>query len=219
MPIQGAIFDLDGTLLDSMEHWQTIARDYLRSVGVTPRPGVDRTVQDMSLSQAAHHLKKEYALPYTPEEIMSSVNRIVEGIYRETVQPKPGVPGFLRRLRAAGVPMCVATATDRYLVEAALTRCGLLDFFGAIFPCTEVGHGKDEPDVYEAALAFLGTPRGDTWVFEDALYAARTAKAAGFPLVGVADKSEPQGDVLRQLAQVYVTDLNQAEACLFPPSP
>ena len=124
MKLKCVIFDFDGTLFDSMYLWDTVAESYVRSRGKEPKPTVREEVRALSLLQAAEHLKKEYDLAETPEEIMAGIDRIIEHFYRDEVQPKPGVVPFLKELRAKGVDVCIATATDRYLIEAALRRCG-----------------------------------------------------------------------------------------------
>jgi HAD superfamily hydrolase (TIGR01509 family) len=138
------------------------------------------------------------------DEIMDGVNAMLERYYRFEVPLKPGVAELLERLRQDGVKLCIATATDRHLVEAALDRCGILSCFGEIFTCNEVGHGKDEPDIFEAALRFLGTEKSETVVFDDSLYAIRTAKETGFPVAAVYDSHEKEQDKVRLLADIYL---------------
>ena len=136
---------------------------------------------------------------------------MLERYYRFEVPLKPGAAELLERLRQDGVKLCIATATDRHLVEAALDRCGVLSCFGEIFTCNEVGHGKDEPDIFEEALRFLGTEKAETVVFDDALYAVRTAKEAGFPVAAVYDSHEKAQDQIRMLADVYLEELTQLD--------
>ncbi len=207
--IQGAIFDVDGTLLDSMSIWDTIGSDYLRSIGYEPRERLNEVFKNMSLLQAAEYYRREYGVTRSIGEIMDGVNAMLERFYRYEAPLKPGAAELLERLRQAGVRLCVATATDRYLVEAALERCGVLAWFDKIFTCNEVGRGKDEPTIFEAALRFLGTPKAQTVVFDDALYAVRTAKGAGFPVAAVYDAHEPDQAELQALADVYLEDLTQ----------
>ena len=137
---------------------------------------------------------------------------MLERYYRFEVSMRPGVAELLAQLQASGVKLCIATATDRYLVEAALERCGVLSCFGAIFTCNEVGHGKDEPDIFEEALRFLGTEKAETVVFDDALYAVRTAKEAGFPVAVIYDSHEKSQEGLRALADFYIEDFSQVSA-------
>ena len=211
MRIRGAIFDVDGTLLDSMFIWDTIGEAYLRSIGYQPKENLNETFKNMSLHQAARYYQTEYGVTRSIDEIMDGVNAMLERYYRFEVPLKPGVAELLERLRQDGVKLCIATATDRHLVEAALDRCGVLSCFGEIFTCNEVGHGKDEPDIFEAALRFLGTRREETLVFDDALYAVRTAKEAGFPVAAVYDSHEKAQDQIRMLADVYLEELTQLD--------
>ena len=211
MRIRGAIFDVDGTLLDSMFIWDTIGETYLRSIGYQPKENLNETFKNMSLHQAARYYQTEYGVTLSIDEIMDGVNAMLERYYRFEVPLKPGVAELLERLRQSGVKLCIATATDRHLVEAALDRCGVLSCFGEIFTCNEVGHGKDEPDIFEEALRFLGTEKAETVVFDDALYAVRTAKEAGFPVAAVYDSHEKAQDQIRMLADVYLEELTQLD--------
>ena len=209
MRIRGAIFDVDGTLLDSMFIWDTIGETYLRSIGYEPREKLNEVFKNMSLFQAARYYRTEYGVTLSIDEIMNGVNAMLERYYRFEVSLKPGVAELLAQLQASGVKLCIATATDRYLVEAALERCGVLSCFGAIFTCNAVGHGKDEPDIFEEALRFLGTEKAETVVFDDALYAVRTAKEAGFPVAAVYDSHERSQVEVCARSDLYLEDLTQ----------
>ena len=209
MKICGAIFDVDGTLLDSMSIWDTIGGDYLRSIGYEPRENLNEVFKNMSLYQAARYYQTEYGVTLSAGEIMSGVNAMLERYYRFEAPLKSGAAELLKQLRISGVKLCIATATDRYLVEAALERCGVLSLFGEIFTCNGVGHGKDEPHIFEAALRFLGTLKSETIVFDDALYAIRTAKEVGFLVVAVYDSHEKARDQVQALADVYLEELTQ----------
>lgn len=211
MKICGAIFDVDGTLLDSMSIWDTIGEVYLRSIGYEPKEDLNETFKNMSLYQAARYYQTEYGVTLSIDEIMAGVNAILEQCYRFEAPLKEGAAELLEQLRISGVKLCIATATDRYLVEAALERCGVLSRFGEIFTCNGVGHGKDEPHIFETALRFLGTRKSETIVFEDALYAIRTAKEAGFPVAAVYDGHEKAQDEIRALADVYLEELAQLD--------
>lgn len=204
--IQGAIFDVDGTLLDSMSVWANIGADYLRFLGYEPRENLNETFKSMSLYQAACYYQSEYGVTLSTEEIIAGVNDRIGQFYRERAGLKPGVAGFLRQLREKGVKMCIATATGRPLVEAALERCGVLAYFSDIFTCFSVGHGKDEPVIYRTALEHLQTGRAKTIVFEDALYAARTARRDNFVTAAVYDAYEKHQAELRAAADLYITD-------------
>lgn len=215
LKLEGAIFDMDGTLLDSMYIWETYGSDYLKECGVQPRTGVDEITVAMSLQHTAQYLKREYGLTKTEEAIVKEINRMVENQYFRVVQPKPGIPKTLKRLHEKGVRMAVATATDRYQVEAALERCGLLKYFSGIFTGPEHG-SKNEPEIFETALLHLGTKREKTAVFDDALYALRTAKTAGFPVVAIYDRSQKKTEtVIRSVADMYLESFEEWEKIQF----
>ena len=209
--LKGAIFDFDGTLFDSMFIWDTAGEVYLRSIGIEPREDLQKVLKPMSLLQSATYIRECYQISLTVEEIMDGVNRTVEGFYFHTVQPKEGVVAFLEQMKKQGVRMCIATATDRYQVEAALKRCGMESFFSEIFTCTDVGHGKDEPIIFQKAMDYLGTTRANTVVFEDAYHAAKTAKDDGFITVAIFDSYETKQAELHSVSDCFIENFTQTK--------
>ena len=210
--IRGAIFDFDGTLFDSMFIWKTAGDVYLRSLGKEPEKDLQKRLKTMSLHQSAVYIQQAYGLSASVEEIMDGVNRTVEDFYFNTVEPKADVIPFLERMKAQGIKICIATATDRYQVEAALRRCGMDTFFSDIFTCSDVGHGKDEPVIFRRALGHLQTTKADTAVFEDAFHALQTAKNDGFITVAVYDSHEERQNELRRLADLYLDNYSYTDS-------
>ena len=208
--IRGGIFDLDGTLLDSMSIWDTVREDYLRSLGKEPKEDLKETFKTFTLEQSAQYYRDHYGVGLSVEELVAGVNGMVEDYYRNTVPLKPGAAEFLDRLRKCGVKMCVATVTDRALAEAALTRLGVRGYFSDIFTCASAGHSKEEPHIYREALEHLETPKGETMVFEVGLYALKTAKSDGFPTAGVYDPHEKEQEQLKEEADCYIRDYRDA---------
>jgi len=188
--IKGAIFDFDGTLVDSMFIWDTFGEDYLRALGKEPRENLTETFKTFTLEQAAEYYREHYGVTLSVEEIVDGVNEMVAEMYRTKVILKDGVREFLEALKSQGVKMCVATVTDRPIVEDVLCNLGIRDFFTEIFTCAEVGHNKETPHIYRVALEVLGTSKEETVVFEDALHALMTAKNDGFTVAAVYDKHE-----------------------------
>lgn len=213
--IKGAIFDMDGTLLDSMPVWEHASERYLQRKGIEVTERLSEVLFTMSMQQGAAYVKERYGLAEDIDTLVGAVNDIVYEDYEKRVLPKPGVSEFLERLAAEGIPMAVATSTDRRMAEAALRRTGLEHYFKAVFTCSEVGRGKREPDIYNAAATCLGTAPGETWVFEDALYAAKTAKAAGYRTVGVFDPlSADDRETMEEITDIYRENLCDAEEIL-----
>lgn len=212
MKIKCAIFDFDGTLFDSMYIWDNVAHTYLRSLGKTPTSTLREDVRALSLYQSACYFKKEYDLSLSTNEIVTGVNQIIERYYLYEVLPKAGVVEFLEQLKNSGVTMCIATATDRYLIESALKRCKMEHYFDAIFTCGEVGHGKDEPVIFRKAMESFDADLVETLVFEDALHAVCTAKADGFTVIAVADDSEMRRSEIYKLSDFYIESFENTEA-------
>ena len=206
--IKGAIFDLDGTLLNSMFVWNTVGENYLRSIDLEPDKDINETFKAMSLYQAACHYRKAYGITQSIDEIMAGVNKMIERYYRDELILKSGTEKLLSEMSEMGMSMCIATATDQYLVDAALKRCGIRQYFSEIFTCTSVAHGKDEPQIYREAAAYMGLGKDQVIVFEDALYAALTAKDDGFTIIGVYDSYEKEHERLRELCDFYMADFS-----------
>ncbi len=203
--IDAVIFDLDGTLLDSLSAWEHSGSNFVRSQGIEPESGLDDELVTMSLLDGAKLIKARYQLDYTPEEILAKTLQPINAHYYTDIQPMPGVVQLLARLQTQGVKMAVATAGDKKLAEAALARLGLLHYFEFIITCDEVGVGKSSPAIYEEALKRLGTAKSRTLVAEDALHALQTAYTAGFPTAAIEEiHSASQRAEKQQVATYYI---------------
>lgn len=208
--IKGAIFDLDGTILDSMFIWNDIGYKFLEMKNIQVPPGTDKQFTQMSLQQAAEYYIEHFDNTATIESIINDINKLVEGFYFYEVVKKDGIDEFLSHLKEKGVKMCVATATDKYMVEKALERNGLLHYFSEIFTCNGVGAGKDTSKIYDIALEHLGTNKEDTFVFEDAFYAIKTAHSAGYNVVGIKDVSEPEDEnVIKEYCNIFIKNYSE----------
>ena len=209
--LRGAIWDLDGTILDSMSAWDHVGEDYLRSQGIEPEPDLDQVLATMSLQQAADYFIEHYGVKQTSDQIIKDAVALVDDFYRFDVQLKPHLKEFLVQLHNDGVKMCITTAAEESLVVAALKRCQILNYFSGIFTCTSVGAGKDDPKIYREALKFLGTDRSNTIVFEDSLHALTTAKNDGFLVAAVYDSREENQKEIQRLADCQIKDFGALE--------
>ena len=207
----GAIFDLDGTLIDSMYLWDYLPDALVRRFGATPRPGLSHALREMSTPQAADYLISVYRLPASPRQLMDALEELSDREYREKIPIKPGARELLDQLKGLGVPCALATASQTGQARAALERLGLAPFFRGIFSTEDYGP-KSRPEIYLQAARALGAPPKDTLVFEDSLHAARTAAGAGFQVAGVYDPfSAEDSQAMGQVCRWYLPRLDDRE--------
>ena len=211
--INGVIFDVDGVLLNSMPIWENLGELYLQELGIEAKKDLGKKLFTLSMEEAAEYLISQYNLDKSVEEVVSGFVRAVKEFYEERVPLKEGVREYLNEFRARKIPMVIATSGDRRNTEAALKRLKIYSYFQGIYTCSEIGSGKDQPDIYFAAALQMDTDPEQTWVFEDTLHALRTAKAAGFRTVAVYDKSSDRdlADIWNA-AEIYLPDLNDFDS-------
>lgn len=207
MQMRGAIFDADGTLLDSMTIWQELGQRYLATRGIAAEAGLDDMLSPMSLRESSTYLKQRYHLPDCVEKISADTLAMIQAYYLSEVTLKPGAAAYLAHLRQRRVPMIIATSNDRALVQQTLQRLGAAHCFCGILTCGDLGSSKREPTIYLEAARQLGTRPEETIVFEDALHGILAAGSAGFYTAAVDDVSNLRDRAaLRRAADLSITD-------------
>ncbi len=210
MKIKGAIFDMDGTLVNSLTFWEyawpIFGKKYLGKPDFYPSPEDDKAIRTMTMLLCWEHMIKQYGFPKSAEELADETNELCEAYYRDVVDLKEGTVEFLEFLKSKGIRMCVASATKKYLVEQVVAQHGLGKYIEKVISCADIGKGKDCPDVFIAAAEHLGCEIGETCVFEDSALAVSTAKKAGFHTVGIYDKYNYDHDILEANSEIYIGD-------------
>ena len=210
MKITGAIFDMDGTLIDSLGGWEILydwcGEKFLGVRGFRPDAEVNKAVRTMVLIDAMNYIHELYGFGESGQELLDYLNTILPMQYAENFDIKPGVKEFLDYCLANGIKMVLASATERQYIEIALDRHGLRKYFEAVLSCAEIGKGKEYPDIFEESLRVLGTPREETWVFEDSYVALETAVRCGMPTVGIFDCHAFEQERLKNSATHYIAD-------------
>ncbi len=184
------IFDMDGTLVDSMPYWENLADSFLTRHGLSPVPAsIQQQIKTLTVTQSAELFVQHFGLRQTPQQTAQEMEQQMQAHYARDIPLKPGVRRYLAQLHAAGVQMCVA------------------EYFSFFLSCETVGAGKNSPTVYFAATEKWGISPAQAAVYEDALYAAQTAKQAGFYVVGIYEKSaQTDWPALEELADETITD-------------
>ena len=179
-----SIFDVDGTILDSMEVWNTLASRYIQSLDRIPEKNLDKIVSEMSLEQSAIYLKKRYRIYKQEEVIISEVLNLISDFYKYEVKLMPGFKDFITHFDSMNV---IGTSCDEELVKSALKRLGVLDYFEDIMTCSKVNKGKDDPGFYLACADILEQKPDNIFVFEDADYCIDAARKVGFKVIKIKD--------------------------------
>ena len=179
-----SIFDVDGTILDSMEVWNTLASQYVQSLGKVPEKNLDEIVSDMSLEQSATYLKNHYKINKHEERIISEILNFISDFYEYEVNLMPGFKEFISHYDSINV---IGTSCDEELVKIALNRLGVLNYFEDIITCSKVNKSKDDSDFYLACAQALKQRPEDIVVFEDADYCIDVARKVRFKVIKIKD--------------------------------
>jgi HAD superfamily hydrolase (TIGR01509 family) len=184
---RAAIFDLDGTLADSMHVWDHICRDWLAGKGIAAPDSLEKNIEQMTVTQSAEYVIRNYGISFEPPEIQAQWESMVLRQYAETIPLKEGAAELIKSLVAAGMKLAVATSCFPAACEAFLARHRLRECFSAVIYTDEVSRDKCFPDIYLACAARLQTPPQSCVVFEDSPPALAGVRAAGMGLVAVYD--------------------------------
>lgn len=208
--MKAAIFDMDGTLLDSMPMWGNLVREYIKEKGIVCSADSLREVESLALKEAAAYFAEHFLEGVTAQQVLQEWSCYVEREYATTVSPKPGVMEYLETLKRRDVKMCVATLTDAYHAQPVLDRLGMSKYMEFVLTVPEVGKDKRFPDIYLLAAEKMDTLPEQCVVFEDSFYAAQTAKNAGFAVYGVYDPHHKGGnEKLRRISDRFIESFEQ----------
>lgn len=208
--VEGIIFDLDGTIVDSMGVWRAVDEEFLRRRGFPLPEGLNKELESMEFTETARYFQRRFSLPDTVEEIIAEWMEMVLDQYQNRVPMKPGLKDFLKYAHEKGIRMGIASSNHADLVRAALEGHGIGDFFAAIVTCSEVAHPKPEPDVYLEAAKRIQVPAEKCLVFEDIPVGIRAGQSAGMKTCAVRDDySQEKDGEKRMLADYYIEDYRQ----------
>lgn len=207
---KGAVFDLDGTLLDSMSVWHSIDGEFFKRRSIAMPADYCEAIKTMHFPTAAAYTKERFSLPESVKEIMDEWRSLCFGAYRNDIKLKSGVFEYLRQLRESGVKIAYATSNSEELSKAALSANGVWELFSAKAYSEETGKNKTEPDVYLLAAERLGLKPSECAVFEDILVGVKSAKKGGFTVYGVYDEtSEKDTAEIKRYADRYIKSFEE----------
>ncbi len=203
--IKSIIFDLDGTLIDSMKIWYRIDRQFLIENGIeNPPREISERMKKLTIDESSELFISEFNLDCTKEYVIKRIEELVRSEYEEKIPLKPYAVEILDFLDRRNVPYCIATATYKSLATAVLRRCGIADRFAFMLTDEDYPRGKNFPDIFMGACERFGTQPVETLIVEDSLHSIETAKNAGFTVAAVYDESAEQDiEHIKLLADYY----------------
>ena len=210
MKIKGAIFDMDGTIVDSLMFWdylwERIGREYMNDSAFRPCDEVNKNVRTMIYSDAMEYFRNYYKLPVSCDEFFAFASSGVHDFYRNVSKIKGNAEKFLSYLKGQNIKLCLASATAMPEIKLALEHHRMAEYFDIILSCVDIGVGKDKPDIYLKAKDLMGIPAEDICVFEDSYVALETAKNAGFKTVGIFDRYNFEQTRLKAASDIYLPE-------------
>ncbi len=208
-----AIFDLDGTLIDSMSVWRGVTDSYIKSLNIDDEIAEIKTVHKTKWrEEIVKILKIKHNISTTVKEISDWVYQYMTEQYANNIMLKPSSRELLDRLLENGVKMCVCTSSDRILIEPLLKNLDMEKYFEFTVHCKEFGKEKDEKDIFFHCMQKLGAENpSDVMVFEDALYSAKTARDNGFYVIGRIDDTELNQEMLKEVSHQYIMHFDELD--------
>ena len=208
----GIVFDCDGTLLDSLGMWGELNQELSRRAGCEFSEDERDAIVTFTIPEMGAFMHERFGLGESAEDVVCMMNDFLLDYYRTQVRERPGALAFVRALHERGVAMSVASSSPQAYLQAGLAHAGFTPYLTAVVSVDDVGASKREPVVYDHARSLMGTPLESTWVFEDAAYALRTVRAAGYHAVGIYGGESDTAEALESLADVAITSYED-----FPP--
>ncbi len=207
MNFKGLIFDLDGTLIDSMNVWTEIDAEFLKEYNIDMPVNFYEDIKDLSFADTAIYFSEKLGIPMNSKDIMDKFNAMAREKYEKIVPLKKGVYEFIEREKKKGTKLCVATANNKELTILALKRLGIYDSMEFILTCDEIYSGKGTPDIYIKCAEKMGFEISETAVFEDILRGVLSAKSAGFYVVAVKEETAFDDiDEIKKNCDLFIED-------------
>lgn len=208
--MKAAVFDFDGTLVDSMEFWNNLAKNYLFSIGVMATDDLNKAIEKLTVDEGIAYMKERYKIPKSVIEIKEEMDILLVNYYRDDVKLKPNVIEMLERLKDKGIRIAIASLTDENLIRSVLKRYDIEHYFEFIQTCENTRLSKDDKSFFQFVSENLNLEGKEIFIFEDSLYAMIASKEAGLKVIGVEDSSAIENlEKILDIVDYYIKDFNE----------
>lgn len=210
--MKGVVFDLDGTIIDSLYVWDILAEEYLRNNNIEYDLAIKEEIKDMNLQESSSYIVDKYRLDKSGEEVLMEIKQTLRRYYEEVFEPKEFVLDYIKNLANKGVVMTLASSLEYDLAIMVLDRLEIKKYFKFIITEDLINLSKRSSDFYKYIEDKMKIKAEDIYVFEDSLYSIRSAKKAGFKIVGVLDKyNEEEAKSIKEIADRTINSFREME--------
>ena len=209
--MKGFIFDVDGTLLDSMHVWEHLGDELLNSYQIQARENLDERYATLSLQEALQDLHLRYLPQLDMQELAQGLSSLIKQRYA-TLHLKPGALSFVKKIHRLKLPMAIVSAGEKAVTMPILERCGIIPYMQFYMGCEEAGGNKHQPDIFLQAAHKLGCKPEDVIVIEDAYHAMKAAKLAGMKVWAIEEARQMHAlEQIKATADIYVHSFHEME--------
>lgn len=208
--MKAVVFDVDGTLFDSMEFWNNMARNYLLSIGIMSSEELNKDLETLTVAEGIYYLQEKYNLKKTYTQVKDGMDQLLLSYYKEDIKLKKDVIEILEILKKKNIKIAIASLTNEDLIISALNRYGISHYFQFIQTCENTNLSKDDEKFYKLLSERLNVRHDEIFYFEDSLYSMEVAKKAGLNVVAVADDcSKKDLKKIVDVADMYIKDFSK----------
>lgn len=207
---KGAIFDLDGTLIDSMSVWEEIDREFLKNRNISIPPDYIEKINSMSFKEVAKYTIEKFNLKESEEELIKEWNEMAIYEYSNKIKLKPNVKEYLEKLKENNIKIGLATSSPKSLYEPVLKNNHIYEYFDALNSLEDVQRDKNYPDIYLLVAENLKLNPQECAGFEDILVGINTMKKADFKVIGVYDKyADSDIEEIKKISDKFIYNFNE----------
>lgn len=208
--MKAAIFDIDGTLIDSIDFWRNLGKNYLISQGISPRDDLNQAMETLTVTEGISYMKEEYKIGKTSLQIKDELDELLFSYYKNDAKLKPYVIEVIKTLKSKNIRLAIASVIDEKLIFSVLDRYGIYDYFEFVQTSENTNLSKDNGEFFKLLPKRLNIKPDQIFLFEDSLHCMEAAKMAGLNVVAIEDNyAKKDLEKIIEFADIYLKDFRK----------